>query len=66
MVPSTARHGSRDLETKMLLHWSEIAIIVQQRVATLDAKGADDDVGRFPDRDARFSQLAIVPGGASG
>jgi len=47
----------------MLLHWYKIAVIVQQRVAAFDAKGADDDVGCFPDGDAQFSQLAIVPGG---
>jgi len=32
----------------------------------LDAECADDDVGRLADRDAQFSQLAIVPGGARG
>ena len=50
----------------MLLHRRKIAVIVQQRVAMFDAKGADDNVGCFPDRDAQFSQLAIVPGGTRG
>jgi hypothetical protein len=58
--------GSHDLEAKMLLHRCKIAVIVQQRMTMLDAKGADDDVGCFPDRDAQFSQPAMVPGGASG
>src|SRR5260370_42048581 len=57
---------SRDHKTKMFLHRREISVIVQQRVAMLDAEGADDDVGRLADRDAQFSELAIVPGGASG
>jgi hypothetical protein len=44
--------GLHDLETKMLLHRCKIAVIVQQRVAMFDAKGADENVGCFPDRDA--------------
>ena len=48
----------------MLLHRREIAVIVQQGVAMFDAEGADDDVGRLADRDAQFSQLAIIPGSA--
>ena len=58
--------GLHDLETKMLLHGRKIAVIVQQRVAMFDAEGADDDVGCLPDRDAQFSQLAIISGGTRG
>ena len=50
----------------MLLHGSKISVIVQQRVAMFDAKRADDDVGCLPDRDAQFSQLAVISGGARG
>jgi hypothetical protein len=47
----------------MHLHRRKIAVIVQQRMATFDAEGADDDVSGLADRDAEFSQLAIVAGG---
>jgi hypothetical protein len=47
----------------MRLHRRKIAVIVQQRMAPFDAEGADDDVGGLADRDAQFSQLAIVAGG---
>jgi len=50
----------------MLLHRRKIAVIVQQRMATFDAEGADDDVGGLADCDAQFSQLAIVAGGTRG
>ena len=50
----------------MLFHRCKIVVIVQQRVATLDAKGADDDVGCLSDRDAQFSQLAVISGGTTG
>src|SRR5258708_7946086 len=53
-------------ETEMLLHRREIAVIVQQRVAMLDAEGPDNDIGRLADRDAQLSQLAIVSGSARG
>jgi hypothetical protein len=43
------RCGSHDLEAKMLRHRCKIAVIVQQRMTMLDAKGADDDVGCFPE-----------------
>src|SRR5579863_8478818 len=56
----------RDHEAEMLLHRREIPVVVQQRVAALDTEGANDDVGRFADRDAQVSQPAIVPGGARG
>ena len=46
----------------MFLHWSKITVIVQQRVAFLDAESADNDVSRFADRNAQLSQLAIVSG----
>ena len=65
MVPALCP-VSRDHETEMFLHRREIAVIVQQRVAMLDAECADDEVGRLADRDAQLSQLAIVPGGARG
>src|SRR6516162_7796632 len=48
----------------MLLHRRKIAVVVQQRTATFDAKRADDDVGGLADRYAHVSQPAIVPGGA--
>src|SRR5260370_41583289 len=57
---------SRDHKTEMFLHRREIAVIVQQRMAILDAEGTNDNVGRLANRDAQISQLAIVPGGARG
>lgn len=47
----------------MLLHWREIPVIVQQRVAMLDTEGADDEVGRLADRDAQPPQRTIIPRG---
>lgn len=58
--------GLHDLQTKMLLHRYKIAVIVQQHMAMFDAKGADDNVGCFPDRDAQFSQLAVISGDTRG
>lgn len=50
----------------MLYHRGEVAIVVQQCMAVLDAERADDDVGRLPDRDAQLSQFSIVPRRARG
>ncbi len=50
----------------MFLHRTEIPVVVQQQVAVLDTESADNDIGRFADRNAQFSQLVIVPGGAKG
>ena len=50
----------------MRLHRRKIAVIVEQRVAVFDTKGTDDNVGGLADRDAEFSQFAIIPGGARG
>jgi hypothetical protein len=36
----------------MLLHRRKVAIVMQQRTASLDAKGANDDVVRLADRDS--------------
>jgi hypothetical protein len=47
----------------MLFHGQEITIIVQQSVAMLDAKSADDDVGGLADRDAQTAQPALISGG---
>lgn len=47
-------------------HRREIAIVVQQRVVMLYAERTDDDAGCLADRDAQFSKLAVVPGGARG
>jgi hypothetical protein len=55
---------SRGHETKIFLHRCEIAVIMQQGMAMLDAKGADNDIGRLADRDAQRSQLAIIPSDA--
>src|SRR5258708_6504000 len=57
---------SRDHETEMFLHRREIAVIVQQRMAMLDAEGTNDDVGRLANRDTQISEFAIVAGGARG
>ena len=48
----------------MLLHRRKIAIVMQQRAATLDAKRADDDVVRLADRYSHISETTIVPRGA--
>ncbi|MGH7100255.1 MAG: hypothetical protein ACREE4_21770 [Stellaceae bacterium] len=58
--------GLHGLEAKMLLHRYKIAVIVQQRVAMFDAKGADDNVGCVPDRNPQFSQRAVISGRAGG
>ena len=55
-----------DHKTEVFLHRREIVVIVQQRVPILDTEGADDDVRRLADRNAQFSQLAVVPGGMRG
>jgi hypothetical protein len=60
-----ARH-SYDNETKMLRHRREISVVMQQRVSVFEAERADDDVGGLADRNAQFSQSAIVPSGARG
>ncbi len=39
-------------ETEMLLHGRKITVIVEQHVVILDAESADDQGGRFADRDA--------------
>lgn len=48
----------------MLLHGGKITIIMEQDVVILDAECANDNGGRFADRDAQSSQSAIIPGGA--
>jgi hypothetical protein len=54
---------SRDPEAKMLLHGRKVAVVVEQRMAMFDAKGADDNAGGLADCDAQFSQLAIIASG---
>lgn len=53
-------------ETEIFFHRLKIAIVVQQGVTVLDAKSADDDIGRLADCDAASSQLTIIAGGARG
>jgi hypothetical protein len=48
----------------MLLHGREIAVIVQQGVTMLDAEGADDDVGGFPNGDPQVSESTVILSGA--
>lgn len=48
----------------MLDHRIEITILVQQKMAVLDAVGGDDDVGRLADGDAALAKQAVVCGGA--
>ncbi len=62
--PDPTAAVSLDHEAEMFLHRREITVIVQQRVAMLDAESADDDIGRLADRDAQPPQRAIIPGGA--
>jgi len=62
--PGPSAVVSRDHKAEMFLHGREITVIVQQRVAMLDAEGADDDVGRLRDRDAQAPQRTIIPSGA--
>ena len=47
----------------MLLHRRKIPVVMEQRVATLDAQRADDEVRGLADPDAEISQLAILPRG---
>ena len=47
----------------MFFHRSEVAVIMQQDVAMLDAESADDDVRGLADGDAQRPQLAIIAGG---
>ena len=51
---------SHYLEPEMLAHRLEIAILVQQRVAVLDAVGADDQIRRLADRAVGSPQDAVV------
>src|SRR6266446_10338195 len=55
--PQRASGGSQTEEAN---HWFEIAIIVQQQVATLDAEGADDKIDRLTDRAAPAAEKAMV------
>ena len=50
----------------MLLHRRKISVVMQQPMAVLDAERADDEVCCFADRNAQFSQRAVIPGGARG
>jgi hypothetical protein len=50
----------------MLRHRREIPVVMQQRVSVFDAESADNDVGGLANRNAQFSQPAIVPSGAGG
>ena len=47
-------------QTEKANHWFEIAIVLQQQVATLDAEGADDKIDRLADRAAPAAEKAVV------
>ena len=47
-------------QTEKANHWFEIAIVVQQQVATLDAEGADDKIDPLADRAASPAGKAVV------
>lgn len=50
----------------MRLHRLESAVLVQQRVAVLDAERADDDIDRPTNRDALAPEMAIIPDALNG
>ena len=54
------RRASDGSQTEEANHWFEIAIIVQQQVATLDAEGADDKIDRLADRAAPAAEKTEV------
>ncbi len=64
--PGPSGTVSSDHKTEMFLHRRKVTVVVQQQVAMLDAEGTDDDVGCFSDRDAKFSQLSVIPGSTRG
>ena len=53
------RRASGGSQTEEANHWFEIAIVVQQQVATLDAEGADDKIDRLADRAAAAAEKAV-------
>jgi hypothetical protein len=55
----TAR-ALQNLQPQMRVHRVEIAVVVQQRVALLDAERANDQVGRLADGDALAPQHAVI------
>ena len=63
---SRVTDGSDNVETEVLFDRRKVAVVVEQRMAMLDAEGADDDVSGLTNRNAQFSQFAIVAGGAWG
>src|SRR4051794_16446354 len=56
----------KDGQAEMVAHGLEIPIRMQQRVTTLNTKGADDHGDRLADGDALRSQQAIVRGDLRG
>src|SRR6266478_2453854 len=54
------RRVSGGSQTEKANHGLEIAIIVQQQVATLDAEGADDKIDRIADRAAPAAEKAVI------
>src|SRR4051812_4225120 len=48
----------------MRLHGFEIAVVVKQRAAALDAECANDDIVRLADRYPHISKTPVIPGDA--
>jgi hypothetical protein len=55
-----SRRASGGSQTEKPNHWFDIAIVVQQQVATLDAEGPDDKIDRLADRAAPAAEKAVV------
>src|SRR5207237_3366419 len=62
MLPGRSHHAQAEMPRQRI----EVTGVVEERMATLDAISADDEVGRLADRHAEPAKPPIVARGARG